>query len=232
MVQEFLAVYPNAEVYDAENECVSGRSESSFKVSKRSFDAPGRERAVYYYALDDFAWAFPFALSDDVYQLGTLGGFCSSTFTIEDDNGGRQFFRYGSDENECEPGWNLQAIKAAMSNGGDRLRISGGNTWRWSFDHPSSRNSEVIFDYFGAGNVSSTTGPLTVEDVLIQANYLRLSRPMPGTGVVDYGNGNNCVAFGGDNSGKGLAGLAPQLLAGPPVGDPNEGVLQRSDNGR
>ena len=98
--------------------------------------------------------AFPFALSDDGYQLGTLGGFCSSTFTIEDDNGGRQFFRYGSDENECEPGWDLQAVKSAFVRSGSKLRMVGNNNFRWTFDHAELRDTEVIFDYFGTDNVS------------------------------------------------------------------------------
>ena len=223
---EFLAQYPNAGIYDADNTCFNGRllERPSQALDGYMFDSPNRERAVYYYALDDFPWAFPFALSDEGYQLGTLGGFCSSTFTIENENGGRQFFRYGSDANECEPGWDLQAVKAAMTAGGERLRIFGANTWQWTFDHPTSRDSAVIFDYFGADNESSTTGIFTAADVEIQADHLRLVRPTPGSGVVDYGNGNNCVVFGGDDTGKGLAGLAPQLLAGPPVGD--EGRLK------
>ncbi len=166
---------------------------------------------------------FLFALSDPEYQLGTLGGFCSSTFTIEI-NGNHRFYRYGSDADECQPGWDLESIKAAFVESGDTLRIYGGNNWRWTFDHARKRNTEVIFDGFGAGNVSSTSGVLTTDDVQIQANYLKLTRPTLGSGTIDQGNGNNCVYYGGDGAGRGLDGLAPQLVAGQPVGD--EGRLK------
>ena len=219
VVQEFMAIYPSSGVYDADNECVAGRllERPSNDLSGYTFDSPLRERAVYYYATDDFTWAFPFAFGDYSYQLSPLGGFCSSRFTF-DINGTQRVFRYGTDENECEPGWDIEAIQSAFVAGGDQLRVKGGG-YTWAFDHPTLRDSEVLFQGLGVGNVSSTTWSLTTDDVDFQANYLRLTRPTPGSGQVDYGNGNNCVAFGGDDSGKGLAGLAPQLLAGPLVGD-------------
>ena len=214
-----MAIYPSSGVYDADNECVAGRllERPSNDLSGYTFDSPLRERAVYYYATDDFTWAFPFAFGDYSYQLSPLGGFCSSRFTF-DINGTQRVFRYGTDENECEPGWDIEAIQSAFVAGGDQLRVKGGG-YTWAFDHPTLRDSEVLFQGLGVGNVSSTTWSLTTDDVDFQANYLRLTRPTPGSGQVDYGNGNNCVAFGGDDSGKGLAGLAPQLLAGPLVGD-------------
>ena len=141
---EFLAQYPNAGIYDADNTCFNGRLlDLPLTLDGYMFDSPNRERAVYYYALEDFPWADPFALSDEGYQLEHIGWFLPSTF-IENENGGRQFFRYGSDANECEQRWILQAVKAAMTAGGERLRIFGGNTWRWTFDHPTSRNSELF----------------------------------------------------------------------------------------
>ena len=179
------------------------------------FDSPNRERLAYYYALDAFTWAFPFPFSDGSYELSWLQSYCTATFTV-DVNGDQRFFRYGSDANECEPGWDIEAIKSAfVDSAAGTLRISGGAPY-FAFDYASHRSAEVIFAFIGPVN---DTASLTVDDVELQANRLRVSRPIAGTGT---GYSDTCSFFGQDATG--LAGLAPQLLVSPSNG--GEGRLK------